>query len=851
MIIFNPCYICAYNSSECYVRIKDDFHHKGDVDIGAFFQIHSFYTGNKVPHSYVPYYFNDVYLQYNFKNYQFVLALLFAIEEINRNLSLLPNISLGFHFHNVPQGEKNILAQVLIWLTGQSIPPLNYNCVKEIKSAAALTGPSWATSAHIGTVLHLYKFPQLTIGPFDSILSDQSQFNSLYQLAPKGTSLSLAMVSLMVHFGWNWVGLLLPDDHRGTEFLSDLRKNMEKNRVCIAFVEMITSTWTSFTYKFWPNFGKIQESLANIIIIYGDNESLQGLMVNIGKQSLTRKVWVMNSQWDATNHADYFLLDSFHGSLIFSHQYEEIVGFPNFIKTVNPFKYPEDIYLPKLWFLFFKCSFSELDCQLSEKCQLNASLEFLPRHIFDMAMSEESYNIYKAVYTFAHSLHEMSLHQVQMQSFENRKEMAFFPWMLHPFLRNNYARDNMALHWKQELDDKYDIVNFWNFPKGLGLKVKVGTFLPNAPKGHQLSLSEQLIQWPKIYSEIPQSSCSESCRPGFRKVALEGKAVCCYGCIPCPGNEISNETDMDQCVKCPESHYANTEKKHCLQKVVSFLDYKDPLGMSLTTIALCLSVLTVVVLQLFVKNRDTPIVKANNRTLSYTLLITLIICFLCTFLFIGHLNTTICILQQIIFGGAFTVALATVLAKAITVVIAFKVTFPSRVVRWLIISKATNSIIPICTMMYLVLCAIWLGTSPPFLDQDAHAEHGHVIIMCNKGSAFAFHGVLGYLCSLALGSYTMAFLSRNLPDTFNEAKFLSFSMLVFFCVWLTFLPVYHSTKGKVMVAMEVFSILASSAALLGLIFAPKCYIILIRPDKNSLHHIRNRPHSRRNKPIKT
>ncbi|XP_040597522.1 vomeronasal type-2 receptor 116-like [Mesocricetus auratus] len=730
-------------------------------------------------------------------------------------------------------------------------PYTNYNCVKERKSAAALTGPSWTKSAHIATLLQLYKFPQLTIGPFDPILSDRTQFNSLYQMAHKGSSLSLAMVSLMDHFDWNWVGLLLPDDHRGTEFLSDFRKNVEKTAVCIAFVEMISSTWTSFSYRFWGNLGKIQESLANVIIIFGDSDSLQGLMLNLGKQVLTWKVWVMSSQWDVTDHDDYFLLDSFHGSLIFSLQHEEIVEFPNFIKTVNPFNYPEDNYLPKLWFLFFECSFSELNCQLLERCQPNASLEFLPRHIFDMSMSEESYNTYKAVYIVAHSLHEMSLQQVQMQPFKNGNEMMFFPWQIHSFLRNNLVRSNMTLDWKQELDDKYDILNFWNFPKGLGLKVKVGTYLPIALQGQQLSLAEQLIQWPKIYSKIPRSVCSNNCAPGFRKVSIEGKAVCCYDCILCPDNEITNETDMDHCRKCPESHYANPERTICLEKVVSFLDYNEPLGMSLTTVALCFSVLSATVLGLFVKNRDTPIVKANNRSLSYTLLITLIICFLCTFLFIGCLTTTCCILQQISFGGAFTVALATVLAKAITVVIAFKVTFPNRMMRWLMISKAPNFIIPICTMNYLVLCAIWLGTSPPFLDQDDHSEHELTIIMCNKGSAFAFHGVLGYLCSLALGSYTMAFLSRNLPDTFNEAKFLSFSMLVFFCVWITFLPVYHSTKGKVMVAMEVFSILASSAALLGFIFAPKCYIILRRPHMNTLCHIRNRQCSRMNNLLKT
>ncbi|XP_048223651.1 vomeronasal type-2 receptor 116-like [Perognathus longimembris pacificus] len=540
----------------------------------------------------------------------------------------------------------------------------------------------------------------------------------------------------------------------------------------------------------------------------------------------------------------FFMRGSFHVPFTFSHHHPDVSGFTDFVKAVNPSTYREDFFLARLWFHSFNCSDSESDCVTWENCPHKASLDWLPGHIFDMTMSGDSYNIYNAVYAVAQALHEMLLHETEVQTIENRNETVPSPAQLHPFLKNtqfqNPAGDQVILDNKKKLEAEYDIVNIWNFPQGLDLKVKIGHFSPFALHDHQLSLSEDLVEWAIGTTEPVHSVCSESCGPGFRKSLQEGKAACCFDCTPCSENEMANETDMEQCVKCPDHQYANTQRNQCLPRTVSFLAYGEPLGMALACMALGLSTLTVAVLGVFVKHHNTPIVKANNQALSYILLFSLIFCFLCSLLFIGRPNTVTCILQQTTFGVVFTVAVSAVLAKTVTVVLAFKVTSPGTKMRWLLVSGAPNFIIPIFTLIQVTLCGLWLGTSPPFIDTDANSEHGHIIILCNEGSLAALYCVLGYLGSLALASFTMAFLARNLPDTFNEAKFLTFSMLVFCSVWLTFLPVYHSAKGKVMVAVEVFSILASSAGLLGCIFVPKCYIILIRPDINCVHGFRDR-----------
>ncbi|XP_042549893.1 vomeronasal type-2 receptor 116-like [Dipodomys spectabilis] len=827
--------------TSCISRMKKRAHKDGDLMIAGFFPLYT--LGGEHSISDTSKQEENMSCRFIMKNYQFVLALAFAVEEINKNPDLLPNMTLGFDIYNVDFRARSTLENPFTWLSGQYNIP-NYTCMRESNSVAVLTGISGIISAQIGTLLELYKFPQLTYGPLDPVLSDKSKFPSLYQMAPKDTSLAIAMVSLMLHFSWNWVGLLISLDESGLWIIPELREEMAKNRVCVAFEHVIPRTILTQVLNIMTIHRKISKSSANVFIIYGDNEYLLELMTYFGKILMSGKVWLMTSQSDLSISRRYFILGSFHVPLMFSHHHSDISGFKNYVREVNPSKYPEDFYLARLWVLSFNCSHSESDCITWENCPQDASLEWLPGHIFDMAMFEESYNIYNSVYAVVHSLHKMLLHQTKMPLVGNGKGMVPSPAQLHPFLKKiqfyNSAGDKVILGEKEKIEAEYDIVNIWNFPEGLEVKVKVGLFSPYAPHGHQLSIAEDMIEWTIGTTETPHSICSESCGPGFRKSPQEEKAACCFDCIPCLQDEISNGTDMEQCVKCPDHLYANSERNQCLLRAESFLAHGEPLGMVLASMALCFSTLTAAVLGVFVKYQDTPIVKANNRALSYILLTSLIFCFLCSLLFIGRPATVTCILQQVTFGVVFTVAISTVLAKTVTVVLAFKATSPGRRMRWLLVSGAPNFIIPICTLIQVTLYGLWLRISPPFVDTDAHSEHGHIIILCNMGSLTAFYCVLGYLGALALASFTVAFLVRNLPDTFNEAKFLTFSMLVFCSVWLTFLPVYHSAKGKVMVAVEVFSILSSSAGLLGCIFAPKCYIILLKSDRNSLRGFRDK-----------
>ncbi|XP_013878516.1 extracellular calcium-sensing receptor-like [Austrofundulus limnaeus] len=384
---------------------------------------------------------------------------------------------------------------------------------------------------------------------------------------------------------------------------------------------------------------------------------------------------------------------------------------------------------------------------------------------------------------------------------------------------------------------KYEIINWQLKENGIVDFVSIGFYDASLPAVKQLSLQNTTLIWAQSSKQVPVSVCSEKCSPGTRKVLQKGKPVCCYDCVRCAEGDISNVTDSSTCVRCPPESWSNDRRDACVTKKAEFLSYTEIMGMIFTTTALFGTCLTAVIAFIFFRHRTTPLVRANNSELSFLLLFSLTLCFLCSLTFIGRPSEWSCMLRHTAFGITFVLCVSCILGKTMVVLMAFKATLPgSNVMKLFGPTQQKLSVLGF-TCIQVIICILWLTISPPFPSKNFKEFKDKIILECALGSAIGFWAVIGYIGLLAVLCFVFAFLARKLPDNFNEAKFITFSMLIFCAVWITFIPAYVSSPGKFSVAVEIFAILASSFGLLICVFIPKCYIMLLKPEKNTKKNI--------------
>uniref|UniRef100_UPI00253FBF2C vomeronasal type-2 receptor 26-like n=1 Tax=Euleptes europaea TaxID=460621 RepID=UPI00253FBF2C len=625
---------------------------------------------------------------------------------------------------------------------GQANVP-NYRCGGQNNLLAVLHSEA---SNEISTILSIYKMPQINYGFVNHVLKDETHLPFFFRMAPKQDSYFMGIVKMLLHFRWTWISLLAPDNDEGERFVRTLTPVVVRSGICIAFTESI-SEWNEGGNWFNSGiFSLFMQTNCKVVVYYGDFHSmitLEVMMIIYAREYQTpieEKVWITAALNDFSLRCFFKLVDiqRIHGSFSFLIQTKVKTKYDNF----NSFYYPFIAIVEET----FHCSYSNpvMSVKGWTRCREKEELQTPSQDLLENILSQDSYT-------------------------------SSFPQNFQ-FLNNSMEGVNFDENGDMAVN--FDIVNWAVTPNRSIAIINVGTVERQTSPEIKFTIDQDSIVWPTWCNEIPpQSKCTKNCPPGYTKAIKEGEPLCCYDCVPCAEGTISTSENASHCDKCPEDQHPNKIQDQCIPKHITFLSYEEPLGIVLKFLTLFFSLIIIFVLGIFIKYFETPVVKANNRNLSLILLVSLLLSFLSSFLFIGQPQKVTCLLRQTTFSIIFSIAVSSVLAKTVTVVVAFMASQPgSRMRKWLGKSLA-NFILYSCSSIQVGICTLWLGISPPFPDSDMHSKPGQIILQCNEGSVTMFYAALGYMGFLAVVSFTVAFLARKLPGAFNEAKLITFSML--------------------------------------------------------------------------
>ncbi|XP_033487363.2 extracellular calcium-sensing receptor-like [Epinephelus lanceolatus] len=830
-------------------------HKPGDVMLGGLFQVH--YTSVLPEPSFTSEPHQLICQGFDPPGFRHVMTMAFAIDEINKNSNLLPNVTLGYSLYDNCATLVIGFSAALSLASGREEQFLLEETCLGTPPVLGIVGDSFSTfSIATSDVIGLFKLPIVSYFATCSCLSDRQRFPSFFRTIPSDAFQVRAMIQILKHFGWTWAGLLVSDDDYGLNVARSFQSDLaQSGGGCLAYSEILP--WGDNSAELKRIVTVMKTSTARVVIVFAHQIHMIQLMEEVVRQNVTGLQWMASEAWTAAAVVQTpRLMPYLGGTLGIAIRRGEIPGLRDFLLRIRPDLHDSNNFghsmVRQFWEQTFQCRFASPPAGWmeagEEPCTGDEDLESVETEFLDVSNLRPEYNIYKAVYALAYALDNMLQCEPGRRPFSRHScatLQTLEPWQLTYYLQKvNFTTpfgDQVSFDENGDALPIYDIMNWLWLPNGRTKVQTVGVVRKLASKGEELTLDEDKIFWNFEFKQPPRSVCSESCPPGTRIARKKGQPVCCFDCVPCSEGKSSNETDSMECTSCPEDFWSSAQRDHCVPKKTEFLSYHEPLGICLTAASLLGTFICAVVLVIFIYHRSTPMVRANNSELSFLLLVSLKLCFLCSLLFIGRPRLWTCQLRHAAFGISFVLSVSCILVKTMVVLAVFKASKPGggASLKWFGPLQQRGTVL-VLTSIQGAICTAWLVSSSPAPHKNTQYHNDKIVYECVVGSTIGFAVLLGYIGLLAILSFLLAFLARNLPDCFNEAKLITFSMLIFCAVWVAFVPAYVNSPGKYADAVEVFAILASSFGLLVSLFGPKCYIILLRPERNTKKAIMGR-----------
>ncbi|XP_034551246.1 taste receptor type 1 member 1 [Notolabrus celidotus] len=773
---------------------------------------------------------------HNKHGFHLLQAMRFAVEEINNSTGpqpLLPGVKLGYQMYDICSLSASVLATLDVLEQHYQSPSTsdtegsmdsNYNSSQR---TVAVVGPDSSSKSFTpAALLGAYLIPQISYEASNEMLSNKFLYPAFLRTIPNDKNQVAAMIQLLVHFNWTWVALLGSDNAYGLEGMQSLSKHAPHHGICIAYQGVIPA-FSADTIQTMRNIVTgLLKTKVTAIVVFSSKSKLKGFIPYVIERNVTDKVWIGTEDWSTSSLISEIPGIHTIGTVLgISVKYAAISGFEEFERKFfeASMQYTQEL--------------SNVSLSSGNGCLHSTDLYSLARERFpqDRYDITSSFNVYTAVYAVAHALHKA----LACDSGECQKRRVA-PWELLWWLKKvQFSLNNASVYFDANGDPPtgYDIIS-WIWSGTKWSVRRVGTFSPDPIS---LTVDADQIEWyfKGDSGEVPLSICSPPCPKGHKKL-LTGQHTCCFDCQACPSATFLNTSDPTNCQECLPQQWSPPKSEQCLNRTILLLAWDDPLSIALLFFMTSCLLMTTSSALILLLNLNTPVAKSAGGRTCLLMLAALTAAAMSSLCHFGPPSPLACILKQPLFIVSFTVCLACITVRSLQVVCIFK--FASRLPpaydKWAK-KHGPEFTIFLVSIIVLLISVLRVSVNPPRPDQDLNFYKDSIVLECSNTLSPGAGLELGYVSMLSVLCFCFSYLGKDLPANYNEAKCVTFSLMVYMISWMSFFTVYLISRGPFTMAAQVFATLFSVLAFFGGYFLPKIYIIVLKPQMNTTAHFQN------------
>uniref|UniRef100_A0A8C9VDU2 Glutamate receptor, metabotropic 6a n=1 Tax=Scleropages formosus TaxID=113540 RepID=A0A8C9VDU2_SCLFO len=773
-------------------------------------------------------------------------AMLYALDQINSDPYLLPNITLGARILDTCSRDTYALEQSLTFVQAliqkdtsdircsNGEPPI----IRKPERVVGVIGASASSvSIMVANVLRLFEIPQISYASTAPELSDNNRYDFFSRVVPPDSYQAQTMVDIVKALGWNYVSTLASEGNYGESGVDAfIQISREAGGLCIA--QSLKIPREPKPGEFDKIIKRLMEtSNARGVIIFANEDDIKRVLEAAKKANLTGHfLFVGSDSWGAKNSPILDQEDVAEGAVTILPKRASIEGFDLYFTTRSLENNRRNIWFAEFWEDDFKCKLTRPGIKLDSDKKKCTGEERISR---DSSYEQEGkvQFVIDAVYAMAHALHNMHMDLCpghtgvcdKMDPVEGRLLLNY----IHSVNFNGSAGTAVLFNENGDAPGRYDIFQYqMSNTTSPGYKV-IGQWTNN------LRLNMEEMQFSGGSRQAPDSVCSFPCNPGERKKMVKG-VPCCWHCELCDGYQY--QLDEFTCEICPFDMRPTENRTGCRPTPIIKLEWHSPWAIIPVFLAILGILATLSVVITFIRFNDTPIVRASGRELSYVLLTGIFLIYLITFLMIAEPGAVVCAFRRLLLGLGMCISYAAMLTKTNRIYRIFEqgkksVTPPK------FISPTSQLVITfVLISVQVVGVFIWFAVVPPhtIIDYEElrppNPELARGILKCDM-SDLSLISCLSYSIVLMVTCTVYAVKSRGVPETFNEAKPIGFTMYTTCIIWLAFVPIFFGTaqsteKMYIQTTTLTVSMSLSASVSLGMLYMPKVYVIIFHPEQN-------------------